>query len=427
MEERKIGLFKKINKDGTFTIMEQYNNHEDMMADLEKQIPIADIDWLKRMVKQLSVSNAKYKNIKQTDMPGYDRVRRKIYREIENQGKYIGTAPTPNSIVRNSYYTTELIGSFTEDGMVPNINPTGDPILAEEFEAVLSKKEAGQIIDSINSYIREYYLNGSSPNITLDPDGKYYVLKDTFNTFCSKANISGPDRRAVREALFPKDGKRGLLEQVKFIFPKNGKHYSMRIRFISARRTLEQKRENRLPNEDDIVKAFEMDINAGLYSFLEQREEIIKGKAYLLDGFQQIPLALTAKIDRSILLLEQTLLKAAKSDLEIAKEGYILHRNIRKKGSIEKFRRAVIYAIDKWNTGKQKRKTGYMKITWVELHEKGIFPANTKKKNHRKHDMDILLRIAGSLAAQKEAFIDCKKIDLDLAKQNLVFTQEKHE
>ncbi len=401
----------------------QYNTAEDMLKGVENYIPISDIGQLNLFSRDIRDKNKLYKKQHNEDIPGFKRVIRKIEREIEKRNLYAGSAPQPNTVVRNSFYSTKLLDSMFGDGIIPSMN-SGDPILAKEYDAVLSTKEAGFIMDAIGSYVQEYFI-ANSKNMRLDDKGEFYVIRDTFNNFCSRADISGLNRRLVKEALFPEKGKMGLLEQVSFIIPDNKRQYSLKMRFISARKILSEKRPNRLPNEDESVKAFEIDIHAGLYQFLEQREEILRGKTRLIEGYQMIPLALSSKIDRVMLRLVQTLTEAGYSNLDVSGECRRLTDHIKRRGSIERFRPAVMYTIDKWNTGAQNRK-GPMLVHWEELHKKGLFPSHTKKKRGRKADMDVLLRITGSIVMENEAYPGCIEVDINKAMDTLTFMPKNY-
>lgn len=347
--------------------------------------------------------------------PDLERIRKKLYREIKDRKNSEGTTPVPSEVIRTSILTKQYL--FNWDGPIMDQDDNGSKELIERpaiefakgWESTLNRKDVGYILDSIGTYVNEYYANGGpTENMSLESDKKYYIIKDTFSAFCERAGINGKLRKEVKSTLFPGDGKAGPLERVKLKFPdqeRKGKMLFVDVRFISARQIFKTKRTNTLPNEDETIEGFELDIHAGLYKFLEHKERILKGKGkgYGGFGYQNVPLALNKKIDQIL-----------RFGYKVAHEGVdktIPELRGVKRGDLEKYRQALLYIIDRWNTGLPNRK-GDMYIGWGELcDDRGILPKNTKKRHRRKEDMKFLHLVCQRFLRKEEAFIGCNEIE----------------
>lgn len=377
---------------------------EELVKTLENPIGFSDEKTLlamKEMVLEATQNyRAKYGENNQT----INNLRRRLNRILDDRENQRGTVPIPNTIIRNTYYGDKLIESWKGLG---TIEIKGEPQITESTSKLLSSRAAGYILDAVGNYVNTYYQEGENPNMNLNSDGKYYVISDTFGEFCKKADITGDTRRLVKEALFPAEGKAGILERVKFILPQEGsKKYSIDIRFISARLTLKQsnerlkqlnKGEDSKQENDDTILAFEMDIHAGVYDFLSHREELLAGKSkQLQEGFQNTPMYLNAKIERQLKHIQF---------ISGSLYGTVL------RGDLEKYRQAVLYCIDKWNTGKDKRKNN-MKVTWEEIYSKlDNFPAHTKRKERRSEEFQTLMLVLNGLKDRKDALEGCTHVE----------------
>ena len=387
---------------------------EQFISLIEEYIPTADILWLNNYKKNVNDAIAKYRIENQTEEPKLINLRRRIQREIKKRELYIGTTPTPNPIVRNSYYNTKILESFSP-GTLTQKDGLSPPELAKEYEKILSTKEAGFIIDGIGSYVKDYATTKNNKKMTLTEDEKYYVIVDSFDNFCKRADVTGDNRKRVKDALFPKPGLAGLLENITLIIPdkKNGKQMFIEMRFVSARLKGIELRPNQLPDNstDRKIIFFEMDVRASLYDFLEHRDGGKKTKT-INPGYQMVPIALTAKIDRSLSFMGAVLKKYD----PVLSQHY-------KTGGVVKYRKATLYIINKWNTGSPSRKKD-MVVTWKELNEGEILPAYTKNKEKRKLDMDVLSRFIKNFNDSVKVLQGCLNIYMDFKKLTIVFELE---
>jgi hypothetical protein len=155
---------------------------------------------------------------------------------------------------------------------------TKNHVISAESNLALEKSESGYILDAFYKYIAAYFdgrpLPLELPKGSFKLEGDYYVLKDTFSSFCKNGDIEGDMRRRVKAALFPEEGKLGLLESIIFLY---GKKNYLEKRFISFRTMLgvETGRANPLTNESEYeIVHFTLEIRADVLSFLEQRNAI---------------------------------------------------------------------------------------------------------------------------------------------------------
>lgn len=355
----------------------------ELVKTLEKPMEFADEEALLAMKKMVLEAIQNYRAKYGEDNQTINNLRRKMNRILDDRKNQQGTTPIPNTIIRNTFYGDKLIESWKGLG---TIETNGDPQITESTSKILSSRAAGYILDAVGNYVNTYYKEGENPNMNLASDGKYYVISDTFDAFCKKADITGDTRRLVKESLFPADGKKGILEDIKFILPQKGnKKRSVVARFISARFTLTQsnerlkqlnKGEDSKQENDETILAFEMDVHAGVYDFLSQREELLAGRsAQVQDGFQNTPMYLNAKIERQLKHIQY---------ISGSLYGTVL------RGDLEKYRQAVLYCINKWNTGKDKRKNN-MTVTWEEIYSNlDNFPKHTKRKERRLEEFQTL-------------------------------------
>jgi len=158
---------------------------------------------------------------------------------------------------------------------------TNNHVISAESNLSLEKVESGYIFDALYKYIEAYFdgrpLPLELPKGSFKLEGDYYVLNDTFSSFCKNGGIEGDMRRRVEAALFPEEGKKGLLESIIFLYEK--KRY-LEKRFISRRETfrVETGRTNLLPNAPEYeLEYFTMEIFTDVLSFLEQRNAIKAG------------------------------------------------------------------------------------------------------------------------------------------------------
>lgn len=368
-------------------------------------------DAKERTLEIIEIHRAKYGE----DDPRLNNLRRKINRLLSDRQKQQGTVPIPNTLIRNTFYGDKLIKTWEELGA---IEIKGEPVIAENTSKLLSSRTAGYILDAVGSYVKTYYHNGENPNMTLDSNGKYYVISDTFGEFCKKADITGDTRRLVKEALFPPEGKAGILERVKFIIPPTDgkKKTSLEIRFISARLTLKQSNEKLKylnkgqedkQENDETILAFEMDVHAGVYDFLSHREELLAGKSVKLqDGFQEIPSFLNSKIERHLKTLQK---------INGEFYGTVL------RGNLDKYRQAIAYCINKWNTGKENRKSDLV-LKWEDFFKDlDRWPAHTKDKARRSEELETLKIILNNMIRSKEALEGCENVEKTKPLLALVF------
>lgn len=340
--------------------------------------------------------------------PHIQRLRRALNRQIKESKGRAGTVPTPQAIVRttpiDSNYLLNLDGPVVDD----SVQKSG-AALAEGYRATLSRKDAGFILDSVGTYVEDYYRRGPSSVMHLDGDGNYYIIRDTFDSFCRRSGITGETRRQVREALFPSDpSKAGLLERIKLKMLKddsNRTHF-VTFQFITARRVHTVQRDNALPNEGETVEGFEMAIDAQLYQFLESRELIETGKArgHVGEGWWKLPRAMNYKVEERLRFMRRLALQAPGTTQRL--------RGLARRGDLEKYRKALTYLIDKWNTGRPNRKRD-MVVPFGELsQDMGILPRNAKKRERRKEDMEALMVLCDSFWSEGEAFEGCTGIEL---------------
>jgi hypothetical protein len=160
---------------------------------------------------------------------------------------------------------------------------TKNHVISAKSNSALEKRESGYILDALYKYIAAYFDGRPLPlelpegSFTLEGEGDYYVLKDTFSSFCKNGGIEGDMRRRVKAALFPEKGKLGLLESIIFL---DGEKNYLETRFISLRTMLsvETGRTNPLTNESEYeIVYFTLEILADVLSFLEQRNAIKAG------------------------------------------------------------------------------------------------------------------------------------------------------
>lgn len=336
-----------------------------------------------------------------------DNLRRRINRLIAEREKEKGSVPVPNTVIRNSIMSKSMIDSLLASG---DLKIEGDPELTKKSGLVLSGGTAGYIMDAVGHYVNTYYRQGENPTMKLDTEGKYYIIADTFDEFCKKGCIQGNDRRAVKEGLFPSDGRSGLLENISFIIPTVGnKKLSINVRFVSARLTLKQQAEQvRNLNRGDVAKqetsetvlAFEMDIHAGIYDFLSYREDLIAGKKVqgLKDGFQWTPKNLHAKVERT--------LEGMRYVNTIEKDAFYI------KGSNDRYVQGFVYCLNKWNTGSELRQKN-MIVTWQELYEKlDSFPRNTKRKERRQKELETIMALLNTSINTDMIMKGCDRVEV---------------
>lgn len=374
---------------------------ESLVTEIEGYIPNADLPQIQLFRRMTNGAQRVYREKYGEPYQDFERLRRKLAREIKSRQDVSGTAPAPNALIRNSHYTRQLFLDW-DTVYRPDETQIPGPELAEDYVDTLASRPAGYIIDAVESYVREYFENGPNDHMKLTSEKDYYVIKDTFNDFCRRADIQGEDRVAVKKALFPPKGQAGLLERVKFILPEEGRKYAVNIRFISARQVFTEKRDNLLQDKTEAVQAFEMDVHARLFNFLEHREDIRGGKAYgkLREGYQHVPIALNAKINRAINLKE--------SLIPVDSRWQPVRRHK------DRFRKAILYLIDRWNTGRQNRASD-MIVPWGELKDRGILPAHNhgSRKHHRREDMVVVFHVARTVHREQEVFDGCSGIELD--------------
>ena len=359
---------------------------------------------------------------------------RKILRQITIREAYEGTTPLPQVVVRNSFYEKEHLRTVeeitrqitTEDdagqAVKKEIVTTGDNI-ADQHRNLLGKKPARFIVDAVGTYVRAYWRDDLSEPITLSADGKYYVIRDTFDRFCKCGDIRGDNRRLVKEALFPPPGETGLLEHVGMLIPDKPHKRYMDIRFITARiiersehaTPLHPIQEEEEAASPESIGLFEISVHAGLFSYLEKRKDIQNGKQpKLLEGFWMIPITLGAKIERYVELMFTAL---EEWNHHLSQLPYVQRRT-----SFEKYCKALMYCIHKWFTGQEKRATP-MKIPFDELTRKGILSvhSHSTKRHLRNVDMFIIKMLVNYLIAQMESFSGCREAELDKRKLTITF------
>lgn len=342
----------------------------------------------------------------------------RIRRKKKDYKKHQGTVPASKSLIGDGeLMTRELLLFNPEDEYTllaqdDKLKETTAGELAAESSGALQSPEAGYILDAFYKYFAALWddtplpIELESGSFALTQEGDYYVLKDTFDSFCKNAGVDGEMRRRVKAALFPQEDKAGLLEYIRLFGQRDGKKICIEKRFISRRTTVKVKneRKNRLPNAPEYEpEAFILDIDAELFSYIAKREDIFKGKGAgkVGAGWLSIPAALNMKIDRAIrsLLLNE---KENPGSLPGAKE---LQRNP------ERFRGAVQHLIRKWEARRGKA-TSDMIIENAELVEKGLLGKHVKDPARRIRDMRALGLLCSDFWLQKEAFSDCKDIEI---------------
>lgn len=388
---------------------------ENFIAYMDKTLEYASLDVITRRLepayrKHRSIITKKYGQ-EPLELRAYgERLRYKK----ESLSRHAGTVPAPNVLVSSELTTREFLLQFNpeEEYIYMNAeapdnqeNKTGKALAAESNSA-LEKIESGYILDAFYKYIAAYFdgrpLPLELPEGSFTLEGDYYVLKDTFSSFCKNAGIEQGDmRRRVKAALFPEEGKTGLLEYVRFYGEKEGKKYCLEKRFISRRATLKVKtgRTNLLPNAPEYEpEAFVLDIDADLFYFLEQRNAIKTGtaKGKVGGGWLAIPAALNMKIESTIKRLLLT---------EAVRPGYFPGANELQR-SPERFRLPVEYIIRRWTAGQATRKNTLI-IEHAELMERGLIAKHSKNKSRKIRDMHAIHAICFDLWAQKEAFHGC--------------------
>jgi len=329
---------------------------------------------------------------------------RRINRRLEYLEQQNRTVPAPRTAVQTELMSRAVVTQgaeglqswfefgedFTEVALDGEKTTASGGTIAAEFETKLATREAGYIQDAVFSFARRFFDGEETPLVL---EGKYYVLRCTFDDFCREGGISGSDRQAVRKAL-----EEDLLGEVKFIIPKGPKGpYTLTKRYISRRTTVKQvldKTGNLVVNRGlggfqkakETITAFELDIDASLFSFLNGRRGT-GGR-----GFLSLPMQLNRKIDaafeRSRWLATNEFHKTEvwNQTVPAARGGL----RVLERSGPEDFRACLVEIFRKWEAGKEKR-TGPMIVTWRELSDKGLLRKHSKDASRRKEDMAALM------------------------------------
>ena len=357
---------------------------------------------------------------------------RKIRRRREDLHGLKGTVKAPKIVTKTERTTKEgllALGDIDATYEAIDGEQKQDSLLtiAKSFVNALQDPAAGFILDTLYQYTEAYFQNGpiERPSIVtptrteafkIDASGEFYCLttsmEDLFNTGKAKGNISPEDRRKIKQALFPADkSKKGLLEEITFYTTGNdGKPYFLTQKFLFVNKAggkAERKTKGTLKTGQDetrdpkthIPEWFELRLNASVFRFLRERDEIKAGKGTgkIGMGYMNLPSYLSIKIARSLNRIE---LINAESVI-----GDAIKRNR------EAYRQATIHALHKWDTGKQNRR-GPMSISYGELCDLGYFPKNTKDKSRRTAILHALCRILFDLAKNEEGFPGATLIDV---------------
>lgn len=344
---------------------------------------------------------------------------RKIQRQIEKLRELKGTVIAPNIIVKTEMKTPQQLLALGDIDAYYQLE-TGTKgestvlTLAADFENNLATWEAGFIMDTIYQFAQTYLTKGETEFFGLDHTGEFYTLNTTIEDFMAagkaQGNTTPEERRKIKVALFPEDRKKkGLLEEVTFILDPSkdqSKPYFLTMKFIFATKVAGRikKRSGLLRRGDTMEQpevyspeVFELKINANVFKYLQNREDLLEGKGAgkVGIGFTNIPSYLQIKIDRSLKRVEE------KSISESMKERIVRNK--------ERYRQATLHCIYKWETGKVNRKQS-MFISYGELKELGFFSANTKKPERRNEILHDLCRILFDIAMEGEAFNGATKV-----------------
>lgn len=425
-------LFEGVAKEGPQIWVDTPANIKSV---IDPVVPYAPLEFLEIMKESVLKSMHYYRMKYGENSNDFDSLRRKLNREIEERKTHMGKTYMPSEVVKNTYYSDKLVRSWEKEGI---INAGSKIELVENYKNILALRESGYIQDAINSYVQEYYeTDGATPNMKLTEDGLYFVITDTFDEFCKRGEISKDVKNDVKEALFPSQpGKKGLLESVPFIVPKDGKKKLMEVRYISARAVIKDptpdKRIENLKRGDSEymqsenasrIELFNIDVHAGLFDFLRHTEMLKEWKsASLTTGFiPDYPKNLSAKIDRQLKLIG-TFNNPAYGTIpdSNSKKHQQLYAGTRIKADHEKYRKGISLCVHNWHTGSSRQTD--MVITWDDLHINCGFPAHTKRKHERRIEMEELRKMLNAMVKFNEAFEGCGGVELTKAPLALVFT-----
>jgi len=345
----------------------------ELIAYYESMIDNWGLDMLRSRLEELSKKNLQSLFPGGISLENHTEVRvlrRKMQRKITELKDRSKTVPAPNTVI-----STELMGRALENNQLQlfdDINSvkwialdgstkylTGQQ-LAEKFITKLNTREAGFIQDAVFNYVRRLMDGEKNVPLILDKDStglEVYILRCTFNDFCKTGGIQGKDRLAVKRAL-----EGGLLDQIGFYFKDkdSGEKYYIEKRYISRRTMIKREgpKNVSLPHiSADSPTAFELDINAEIFSFINKPKD---SRGYL-KSIQQ----LSRKIDDAFTRIKNIVGAMESQGLspeQITQDaGAVLAERIIEvtkatKRGLERYRQPILYIIRRWSAGKEKRK-----------------------------------------------------------------------
>lgn len=337
---------------------------------------------------------------------------RKAHRKLTHFNTMTGALMSPKILTGSQLITAaqmeldfaETSLFYQEDGQTfSKLTPL--PEISSRMKPILDRPEAGWILDSILLYMDRFtrqldypieHPEGYIKRTEDSGDGMpSIVIRDTFNSFCKNAGITGETRKAVKKAL-----KEELLRTIDFVKTINKRTYVRKTRFITLLDSISS-----APGEGEKALTRAMDgepdsftilINENVFDYVKEyqdRKNQLPKKGQRknllspLGGWDYTPAYLNKKIADQMNSLTQLVLTRPTG--RIKNREYISETLTR---NPERWRQAILYILKKWNTGKEKRK-GPMIITFQELSVMGYLPKNTKNPDRRKKDIYTLTRL----------------------------------
>jgi hypothetical protein len=340
-------------------------------------------------------------------------LRKKANRRIDMLKERAKPVPAPNTVIRSELMTKALSVGVQEAQYLLNFTTTTEiPFMLtnkdgscqaitladiqERFFDKLIRREAGYIQDAVFNFARRL-LAGEDVPMKLEEEGRYYVLRCSFNDFCKAGGIEGANRKAVRDALYE-----GLLEQIGFYkeIKQQGKSVGMFVEkdYIHRRTWAELSDTSRNLVQEPLISRItfiELQIDAELFRFLNGEKS---------GGFLLIPQQLNKLIEEAFAHIQESFIDAdgARADgmremlrnanPELAR-GIRLVLNSTVNNPQEKYRSALLKIIWTWIAGRESRGTKAMIIEWQELAANGLLDLNTKNKLRRIEDMARLYMV----------------------------------
>ena len=336
--------------------------------------------------------------------------RRAAYTRRRELMEYQGSNIFPRELFSADQLAPRLLNDEKTQQAAISLNSNVTPATIKAF----NRPESKHILETV-VFIMDEYRRGLTDSVYMD--GSNYLIDIDFKELLKRSGATGEMRKRIKAMI--NKALAGEGQPMQYVTVKKGNQLAT-YSFLTIKKAL-QKNTDRLArinteaqNPGVKIERLQLEVSAEAFACLAPlidkaggyipKGELKKNKSM---GYLETPAMLTRKIENvTNELIHKCSIVPTDSPLRPKIDDLTIERMNTKQP--EYWRDALFYIIERWETGKQRRKKNPMTITWAQLRKNSFLSAHKNNPEKRRSDMLALAIICEVLRRENEILAGSK-------------------